>query len=275
MFDVLDEEPKYFPEYYLSKWFEEERGEKVSVWTIPRDGCNVVREAYEHLIAKFNADCFLLVDGGSDSLMRGDECGTGSITEDFVSILSLNSIYSATHEPGPAQMKRDEVTSILMCLGLGVDRFHGVSDVSSLRTVAELTESGGFLGSWSLLPTMDCVKRFKEASEFAWKRMQHSIVGTSIRDAIDGKFGDFHSNPRTKSSGTKLFINPLMSMYFCFDLEAIADRIDPRIAKKMLTTTTLFQAAGAVEMGRREMKRDGDLKEEDEDFPKTRDHFAD
>ena len=34
----------------------------------------------------------------------------------------------------------------LIVCGMGADRFHGVSDVASLRAVAELTASGGFWG---------------------------------------------------------------------------------------------------------------------------------
>ena len=46
---------------------------------------------------------------------------------------------------------------------------------------------------------------------------------TSILAAIEGQFGDHHSVERT--AGSKMYINPLMSMYWCFQLEAVARRI--------------------------------------------------
>lgn len=51
---------------------------------------------------------------------------------------------------------------------------------------------------------------------------QPSIVSGSIVSAIEGRFGDYHRNPRTQSS--KLFINPLMSLLWAFDLAAVARR---------------------------------------------------
>jgi hypothetical protein len=49
-----------------------------------------------------------------------------------------------------------------------------------------------------------------------------SIVNGSIVSAIEGHFGDYHRNPRTQSS--TLFINPLMTLLWAFDLAAVARR---------------------------------------------------
>jgi hypothetical protein len=50
------------------------------------------------------------------------------------------------------------------------------------------------------------VDLYIEAVQFACDRTSTpSIVGTSIRDAMIGKFGNEHSNPRTR--GSKLFKN--------------------------------------------------------------------
>jgi hypothetical protein len=47
-----------------------------------------------------------------------------------------------------------------------------------------------------------------------------SIVANSIASAMHGFFGDYHSTSRTR--GTELFINALMTMYWCYDLPAVA-----------------------------------------------------
>ena len=52
--------------------------------------------------------------------------------------------------------------------------------------------------------------------------LQPSIVNGSIVSAIEGRFGDYHRTPRTESS--KLFINPLMTLLWAFDLAAVARR---------------------------------------------------
>ncbi|ODT74209.1 hypothetical protein ABS71_05945 [bacterium SCN 62-11] len=49
-----------------------------------------------------------------------------------------------------------------------------------------------------------------------------SIVNGSILSATEGEFGDVHSTSRTR--GSELFINPLMSLYWGFDLAKVAER---------------------------------------------------
>ena len=65
---------------------------------------------------------------------------------------------------------------------------------------------------------------YREASEFVSSRMfrNPSIVNTSIISAVEGRFGDYHATKRTEAS--TLFINPLMPIYWGFDLEKVARR---------------------------------------------------
>ena len=64
----------YFPEYFLSLYFHEKLGENVPVYTIQNGaGAADVCEAYKAIAAELNLACIILVDGGTDSLMRGDE----------------------------------------------------------------------------------------------------------------------------------------------------------------------------------------------------------
>ena len=68
------------------------------------------------------------------------------------------------------------------------------------------------------------VNLYRQASESVRRSMSHhpSIVSSSILSAIAGHFGDHHESRRTE--GSKLFINPLMSLYWCFRLEAVVQR---------------------------------------------------
>jgi hypothetical protein len=53
--------------------------------------------------------------------------------------------------------------------------------------------------------------------------LQPSIVSNSIVSALKGEYGDFHATNRT--AGSTLWINPLMTIYWCFELDALAKKI--------------------------------------------------
>lgn len=113
---------------------------------------------------------------------------------------------------------------ILACIGFGIDHFHGVCHCHFLEAVAALTQSGDYLGTFSLLPQMAEVQRYREAAEHVFAAMPDhvSIVTSSILSAIGGQYGDYHVTPRT--AGSELWINPLMGLYWCFRLEGVARR---------------------------------------------------
>src|SRR5215471_15515606 len=62
----------YFPEYHLCRWFRS-RGEEVPVICFDRTGVQPILEAYRAVVGQLQVDTVVLVDGGTDSLMRGDE----------------------------------------------------------------------------------------------------------------------------------------------------------------------------------------------------------
>jgi hypothetical protein len=200
----------YFPEYYLSRWFRQQ-GEEVPVYCFERTGFQPLRKAYQALINHLRADAVVLVDGGTDSLMRGDEAGLGTPEEDIASIAAVDDL----------GLER----SYLVCLGFGVDSFHGVCHAHVFEAVAELTRKGGFLGAFSLLREMPEVRRYAEATEAVLAAMPEapSIVSTSILSALEGYYGDYHRTARTR--GSALWINPLMPFYWCFRLGPVARRI--------------------------------------------------
>jgi hypothetical protein len=200
----------YFPEQRLSEWFAQQ-GKQVSVYCFDRVGPKPLLEAYRTLVQLHQIDTVILVDGGTDSLMRGDEYGLGTPHEDISSICAVNQL--------------DVPLKMLVCLGFGIDSYHGVAHVDVLEAIAELIREGGYLGAFSLTLEMPEVQKFVEATEYVQKKTpgRESIVCSSIISAIEGRFGDFHRHGRTQ--GSELFINPLMSLYWCFRLEQVANRI--------------------------------------------------
>lgn len=81
----------YFPEVYLTQWLSNRFGE-TPLYAIERNGATQVLAAYEWLVSTLGADTLILIDGGTDSLMRGDESGLGTPQEDMVSLFAANAV---------------------------------------------------------------------------------------------------------------------------------------------------------------------------------------
>lgn len=203
--------PTFFPEKFLSQWFRD-RGKEVPIYCFHRVGPKPIAAAYRVLVDHLKVDTIVLVDGGTDSLMRGDEEGLGTPVEDMSSIAAVDALKGV-----PRRM--------LVCLGFGIDAFHDVCHSHVLEAVAELTRAGGYLGAFSLTADLPEVQQFRDATEYVLRHTptRPSIVCTSILSAIDGYFGDHHRTERTV--GSELFINPLMSLYWCFRLDTVARRV--------------------------------------------------
>jgi hypothetical protein len=157
----------YFPERALAEYLKQypalenaDNGEDIPVYTLHRTFCGPVNvsKAYAWLVEQFAIDAIVTIDAGSDSLMAGNEEGLGSYEEDLGSVLA-----TAAQTSVPFR--------ILAVVGLGVDTYHGVSDVSSLRAIAELRKAGGYLGAITLLPTMPAFEYYKECVDYAMRRV--------------------------------------------------------------------------------------------------------
>ncbi|MCP4360470.1 MAG: DUF1152 domain-containing protein [Chloroflexi bacterium] len=209
MADTIDH-TGYFPEKYLADWFQTQ-GESVIIYAFERTGVKPLLANYETLVQHLNLDTIVLVDGGTDSLMRGDEDGLGTPQEDMTSITAVSQL--------------NIPRKILACLGFGVDRFHGVSNDLTLSAIADLSQNGGYLGAFSLVAAQPEAKRYREACAYVFEQMPDnvSIVSSSILSSLSGLYGDHHATPRTRNS--RLWINPLMSVYWCFQVTAVADRL--------------------------------------------------
>lgn len=201
----------YFPEFFLSLWLREKEKLEVPVYCFEQSGVQPLAADYKILVEKLSLDTIILIDGGTDSLMRGDEVSLGTPLEDVASIAAVSQV--KVHQ------------KLLACLGVGVDSFHGVCHSYFFEAVSEIAKNGGYLGALSLTKEMLEVSKYRDALHAVFKRMpsQPSIVNTSILDAIDGSFGNYHSTDKT--AGGELWITPLMSIYWFFNLQQVAERV--------------------------------------------------
>jgi len=199
----------YFPEKHLAEWFRGQ-GEEVSVYTFEKTGVRPLLRAYEALVQEISADAVVLVDGGIDILLRGDEAELGTPMEDVASLAAVQALAVPT--------------KLVLCLGFGTDARHGVSHADALEAIAGLTASGGYLGALALHQAMPEVARFVAATRFVFDRMARppSYVAAAILGALEGAFGPLE--PLEPSRDRPPWVNPLLSLYWAFELEAVAER---------------------------------------------------
>ncbi|MFF8696115.1 DUF1152 domain-containing protein [Streptomyces sp. NPDC015144] len=197
----------YFPERTLAQWLKL-HGYPCTVHAFSRVGVQPLRAAYRALIERYDIDAVVLVDGGTDILMRGDESGLGTPEEDLTSVAALAAI--------------DVPERFVVSVGFGVDAYHGVSHGLVLENMAALERDGAYLGAFSVSRSTREGALFVDAVAHAQHHTpdHSSIVNGSIAAAAQGAFGDVQFTSRTR--GSELFINPLMTLCFAFELEGVA-----------------------------------------------------
>ena len=231
--DQQSAELPYFPEKWLGEWLAR-RGHSPAIYAFARSGVRPLAAAYLWIIDHHEIDTVVLVDGGTDSILFGDEPGLGSVVEDAVSIVAAD------------QAAGDR--ALLALIGFGIDHYHGVSHHAFLENVAQLTRDGGFLGAFSLLQGEPEADVFLDLVDYANQRQpaHPSIVCNSIASALRGEFGNYHSTSRT--SGSELFINPLMSQYWTFRSSSVVRRM--AYADKLKETERIEEAHKAIDLHR-------------------------
>jgi hypothetical protein len=220
----------YYPEGYLSRWFQDVRGENITVWMLGRTGVAPLIQAYTRLVKHLNIDAILLVDGGVDSIMRGDEVGSGTLVEDSISLAAVDQI--------------DVPVKLLACVGFGTEVEEAVCHYNALENIAGLAKAGGFLGSCALTPQMEAFRLFEAACRYVWEQPNHyrSHISTRIIPAVNGEFGNHHMY---ESDRTPVFISPLMSLYWFFDARLVIARslLVPRITDTLTTRQVIMICA--------------------------------
>jgi hypothetical protein len=117
-----------------------------------------LRNFYCRVCNEHAVDAILTVDGGSDSLMAGDEAGLGDPLEDAVTLAAIGTLSAHGGDASveaprlgtepvllraqdihkPVRLEKELVARVLVAIGVGCDRFNEVSDGATLRAVAEL-----------------------------------------------------------------------------------------------------------------------------------------
>nr|CAA9292206.1 hypothetical protein AVDCRST_MAG63-4454 [uncultured Armatimonadetes bacterium] len=116
----------------------------------------------------------------------------------------------------------DVVVRRIACIGLGAEE--DVAHAHVFENMAALAQTGAFLGSCSLTRQMEAYQAYEAALTYAHgqRAQDPSVINASIVSAVEGNYGNFHLTEKTKNS--RLWISPLMPIYWFFDLPAVAAR---------------------------------------------------
>ena len=221
--------PSYFPEGWLARWLSDRLNRSVSVFCFGATGVGPLHASYRYLIDKFDIDCVIAVDGGVDSLLRGDEFSLGSPLEDALTLTALSLI--------------DGVDRVVAAVGFGAERLDRISHAQVLARIAELQRTGAWLGCEAL--TVDAAEEMRRAGEYVLsnqKGMHNSVVVGSVLASIAGKFGDHAVTPH--SVNTTPWVSPLMSLFWYFDLAEVARQ--NLYLSKLVNTSTFDEAVEAL-----------------------------
>ncbi|MGI5182671.1 DUF1152 domain-containing protein [Dactylosporangium sp. CA-152071] len=217
----------YFPERALARWLAA-HDLPPTVYAFPPLGVQTLRDGYRHLVEHLDIDAVVLVDGGTDILLRGDESDLGTPVEDITSVAAVAGL--------------DVPVKLVTSLGFGIDAHDGVNHVQVLENLAALDRDGGYLGALSIPGAGREAVLYRDAVAAAQAATpdRPSIVQGQIAAATAGEFGDVRFTHRT--SGGALFVNPLMAVYFTVDLDKLAarclylDRIEHTIGRRQVIT---------------------------------------
>jgi hypothetical protein len=227
----------YFPERTLCRWLDRQSMPS-TVYAFDRTGVQPLRAAYRALVDHLGIDAIVLVDGGTDILMRGDEAGLGTPSEDITSLAAAAGL--------------DLPVKLVTCVGFGIDAYHGVVHTQVLENIADLDRAGAYLGALSLPSTSPEAVLYRDAVAHAHAAtpLRPSIVNGQIAAASRGEFGDVQFTVRTR--GSALFVNPLMAIYFSFLLDPLAQRV--LYLDRLEDTVGMRQVAARIAEFRREVR---------------------
>ena len=191
----------YCPEAHLARWLDGEHGGEHRVWCFDKTGVRPLARAYAALIERLAIDAVILVDGGIDAVLRGDETRLGTPAED------LTSLAAATAQRVPVA---------LACVGMTAELRDGIAHAQVLERFAELARGGGYLGATALVPGTPACDAYVRAVDhvFAGQAEQkQSHVHRVITRALRGEFG---------AVAPHVWLSPLASMYWWLDAREVA-----------------------------------------------------
>ena len=212
----------------LARWFAGSRQRDLSVWCFQVSGVRPYASSLSYLVERLRLDAVIVIDGGVDSLLRGDEYSLASPLEDALTLAAVSQL--------------DVPQRILAATAFGAERLDGLCDAQALARIADLTRTDALLGVTTLLRATPEGKDTIDAAEYTLSNqsdMHQSVVAASLLSALQGNFGELAVIPQAEN--TQVWVSPLMALYWFFDLPEVARQ--NLYLPRLLTTDTFSEAA--------------------------------
>src|SRR5262249_31772065 len=85
-------ERTYCPEAWLARFLLDRLGQRFDIWAFDKTGVRALACAYQHLVDELKIDAIVLIDGGIDAILRGDESSLGTPAEDLTSVAAVMAV---------------------------------------------------------------------------------------------------------------------------------------------------------------------------------------
>ncbi len=229
----------YFPELQLSRWWEKTFAEKKAVWCYSRIGVRPLSQIFQHLQTNLKLDAIVILDGGIDGLFKGNEYDLATPSMDAISIIAASTLTNCS--------------KIYAFTAFGTEGAESqVRHADALLRISELTANDAFYGVTALTKKSTIGRQFIEAVDNAHNHLpaaQNSVIASSIIESLKGKFGNCRYNAKTQV--TPVWISALTSLYWFFDLDAVA-KAKPYLSE-VLETDNVTDVSDAIEKTRARM----------------------
>ncbi|HWO21343.1 MAG TPA: DUF1152 domain-containing protein [Kofleriaceae bacterium] len=195
-------EHAYCPEAWLARWLDEELGGEHVVWSFEKTGVRPLERAYRALVERLAIDAIILVDGGVDAVLRGDETSLGTPAEDLTSLAAVTGV--------------PDVPIVLACVGLSAELRDGIAHAQFFERIAELTRLDAYLGASAMVPGTAASDAYVRGVQYVFAGQMHqkrSHVHSVVTRSLSGEFGP---------KAPHVWLSPLASMYWYFDARMVA-----------------------------------------------------
>lgn len=200
---------EYFPEKYMCEWYKNQ-GKPKKIFCYNDISIHKLTRFFNALNKKYKIDCHIVMDGGADGILRGDEFELGSPLLDTVSIMASD---LCTIE--------NKIYALSAFGSEGVN--NDVSHAEVLKRMSEITATGHMLGISSILNNSEIADSFKSAVDHIMNRTHsfyNSVIISSIVESLKGKYG--YQSFNTKTNNSPVWISPLQSLLWYMDLHSVA-----------------------------------------------------
>lgn len=227
-------ERAYCPEAWLARILDEQLGappDSIEVWCFDKTGARPLAAAYRYLIERLAIDAVVLIDGGIDAILRGDESSLGTPAEDLASLSAVTSL--------------EGVARFVACVGMGAELRDRICHEQVFARIAELTRQGGYYGTSALVRGDEATEQYLAAVDYVFRHQadqRRSHIHKCIVEAIAGDYGEVAPD---------VWLSPLMPLVWCSSFDVIAQT--HLFLGNLAHTETIWEISAHVEGARKSL----------------------